>query len=311
MNKYLMQALDRLYCIFNNPKIRAPQKPDIGDFSHLVRKEYLENPELFYEKPDKLPDFSLHSITTLNGIEVVDVRFPSPVQTKQAENNTAHGIFFKAHRALASIILLHGWGRSNLWKEREIATTIAKNYINCFILKLPFHMERTPTGAWSGEYSLTGDLLRTVEGTRQLVIEVRMVASWLRKYAEKVVISGISLGGMMAHLAMAVEPFDAGITILAGGNTAGIIWDGIATKRVRDNIMNAGFTREEASHIYQIINPTVLARHNKTKNVFMINGLYDEILPRRYTIELWEALGRPKIKWYPCAHMSVVFFLKK
>ncbi|MFO0792746.1 MAG: alpha/beta hydrolase family protein [Candidatus Brocadiaceae bacterium] len=311
MNKYLMQALDRLYCIFNNPKIRASQKHDIGDFSHLVRKEYLENPELFYKKPDKVPDFSLHRVTMLDGIEVVDVHFPSPIQTAHAENNTAHGIFFKAHRALASIILLHGWGRNNLWKEREIATTIAKNNINCFILKLPFHMERTPTGAWSGEYSITGDILRTVEGTRQLVIEVMMVASWLRKYAEKVVISGISLGGMMAHLAMAVEPFDAGITILAGGNNAGIIWDGIATKRVRDNIIKAGFAREETSHIYQIINPTVLARHNKTKNLFMINGLYDEIMPRRYTIELWEALGRPKIKWYPCAHMSVVFFLKK
>lgn len=116
---------------------------------------------------------------------------------------------------------------------------------------------------------------------------------------------------MMAHLAMAVEPFDGGITILAGGNTAGIIWDGIATKRVRDNIKNAGFNREEASHIYQIINPSVLARHNKTKNLFMINGLYDEVMPHRYTIELWEALGKPKIKWYPCAHISVVFFLKK
>ena len=29
----------------------------------------------------------------------------------------------------------------------------------------------------------------------------------------------------MAHLAMATEAFDAGITILAGGNNAGIIWE--------------------------------------------------------------------------------------
>lgn len=190
-----MQALDRLYCIFNNPKIRAPQKPDIADFSHLARKEYLENPELFYQIPDNLPDFSLSGVTTFDGIEVVDVRFPSPIQTKHKENNTAHGIFFKAHRAFASIILLHGWGRKNIWEEREIATTLAKNNINCFILKLPFHMERTPSGTWSGEYSITGDILRTVEGTRQLVIEVRMVASWLRKYAEKVVIRASAWAG--------------------------------------------------------------------------------------------------------------------
>jgi esterase/lipase len=123
-----------------------------------------------------------------------------------------------------------------------------------------------PEGTWSGEYSITGDIHRTVEGTRQLVIEVRTVSSWLRKQVEKVVISGISLGGMMAHLAMAAEAFDAGITILA--------------------------------------------KHNKTRRLLMINGLYDEVMPGKFTMELWEALGRPKIKWYPCAHVTSILFVK-
>jgi dienelactone hydrolase len=259
-----------------------------------------------------MPDFTLTGVVDIEGIEIVDVKFPSPVRTKHAENDIVHGLYFKAagKRDFSTVILLHGWGRSNLWKEKKIAIRLARNNINCFILKLPYHFERTPEGTWSGEYAITGDILRTVEGTRQLVIEVRTVSSWLRRQVEKVVISGISLGGMMAHLAMAAEAFDAGITILAGGNNAGIIWEGIATRSVKDDLINAGFTREQTSHIYQIINPCIMAKHNKTKNLLMINGLYDEVMPGRFTMELWEALGRPRIKWYPCAHVTSVLFVK-
>lgn len=259
-----------------------------------------------------MPDFSITKVTDIHGVEIFDVSFPSPVQTKHAENNTAYGLYFKisGKKDSASVILLHGWGRRNLWPEKKFALILARHSMNCFILKLPFHFERAPKGALSGEYVITGDITRTVEGTRQLVIEVMTISSWLRKQTEKVVIVGISLGGMMAHLAMAVEAFDAGITILAGGNNAGIIWEGIATNSVRDDHIKAGISREQANHIYQITNPTIMAKHNKTRNLFMINGLYDKAVPVRYTTELWEALGRPKIRWYPCAHASMVFFAK-
>ncbi|MBM2835811.1 MAG: hypothetical protein HW406_2972, partial [Candidatus Brocadiaceae bacterium] len=46
--KYLMQILDRLYFRVAPARIHVPQKPDSYDFSHLTKKEYLENPELFY-----------------------------------------------------------------------------------------------------------------------------------------------------------------------------------------------------------------------------------------------------------------------
>jgi hypothetical protein len=122
---------------------------------------------------------------------------------------------------------------------------------------------------------------------------------------------GISLGGMMAHVAMSVEEFDAGVSIVGGGNNAGIIWEGIATQEVKDNIIKADITREQANHIFQMIDPSVLARHNKTKNTLMMNGIYDEVIPTKFTVELWEALGRPKIKWYPCAHVNIVFIMKR
>ncbi len=166
--KYLMQACDRAYFRVWPNRIQEYHKPHTYDFSSLTREEYLENPELFYEKPEEIPEFSITKKSEAGDVEVFDVKFPSPVQTAHTENNIAYGHFYKnkARKNQISMIFLHGWRRPFLWNEKKIALRLAKNNIDCFLLKLPFHIERTPEGTLSGEYSLTGDVCRTVEGTR-------------------------------------------------------------------------------------------------------------------------------------------------
>lgn len=307
-----MQTFDKLYFLIHAERIHPHQEFDVSRFSTLVKQEYFENPDLFYIKPNKMPDFSMNKIDRVHDVDIFDVKFPSPVHTQYEENNTAYGYYFRAgkRRDAASVVLLHGWGRKTLGAEKKFALKLAREGIHCIMIKLPLHFERAPGGVWSGKYILTGDVIRTVEVMRQHVIEVRMVSSWLREQGSKVGIVGMSIGGMIAHLAMAVENFDVGVTILAGGNNAGIIWEGISTRAVKEGLINIGIGREQASKIFQIVNPTSMAKYNKTKNLFMINGLYDMVVPVKYTIELWEALGRPRIKWYPCGHVSVVFFMK-
>ena len=43
----------------------------------------------------------------------------------------------------------------------------------------------------------------------------------------------------------------------------------------------------------------------------MIKELYDQVVPPKFTVQLWESLGRPPIRWYPCAHVSFFLFLKR
>jgi hypothetical protein len=119
----------------------------------------------------------------------------------------------------------------------------------------------------------------------------------------------MSLGGIIGHLVMMVESFPAGITLLAGGNSAGVTWEGRMTRFVRADIERAGIDRAQLERIWSITNPSLLARHNKVRNLLMIAGKYDEIVLRKFTLELWEALGRPLIRWYPCAHYTSFFFL--
>ncbi|MBZ5515181.1 MAG: hypothetical protein LAN62_10160, partial [Acidobacteriia bacterium] len=161
-----------------------------------------------------------------------------------------------------------------------------------------------------GEYMVSGDVVPTAESFQQTVAEVRAILPWLRQFTPTVGFLGYSLGGIIGHLAMTVEAFPAGVTFLAGGNSAGVTWEGRMTRHVRADIERAGIDRARLEEIWAVTNPTLLARFNKTRNLLMMAGKYDEILPPKFTLELWEALGRPPLRWYPCAHYSAFFFLR-
>ena len=81
------------------------------------------------------------------------------------------------------------------------------------------------------------------------------------------------------------------------------------TRYVRRDIHAAGISLAQLDRLWTAASPTKFARHNKTRPLLMIVGKYDEIVPARYAPGLWDALGRPKIRWYPCAHYSAFFFL--
>ena len=97
----------------------------------------------------------------MGNVEIFDVKFPSPVQTVHEENNIAYGYFYKnkTKKSTLSLIIIHGWRRSFLYSEKKIAL--------------------------SGEYALTGDVYRTVDSTRQLIIEVRTVKSWSQRERDR------------------------------------------------------------------------------------------------------------------------------
>jgi hypothetical protein len=94
--RYFMQSVDRAYFRAFPGNIKEQHRSNTYNSNHLTRKEFMENPELFYK----------------NLIEHQSFRQP---------------------------------------------------------------VEMAPGGTWSGEYALTGDIERTVEGTLQLVVEVRIL----------------------------------------------------------------------------------------------------------------------------------------
>ena len=310
--KVFSQSLDRVYLWWTLEKSRVDHRPSSSNFNSFATEKYLDSPQLFYSKPRKLPDIRFMETNRISGIEVSRLTFPSPVQTRYRENSMVYGKLFRAigNPPLSSMIVLHGWSRPVLNLEERLCIALGQRGITSLLLTLPYHIQRTPENSWSGEYALSGDVLRTIEGFHQSVLEVRAVIPFLKTYSETIGLLGISLGGMIAHVVMDLEDLDFGITLLTGGNSAGIVWESIATRDVKKQIQRAGITREQLSQIWATIDPIRLARHNRVKRILMINGHYDQVVPPKFTLQLWESLGRPPIHWYPCAHISFFLFLK-
>lgn len=311
--KVLNQSLDRVYLWWTLEKSRADHRPSHYDFSPFTAGDYLDFPELFYPKPGEVPEVRFMETKRTSGLGVSQMTFPSPVRTRYRENNVVYGELFRptGKTAAASMIVLHGWSRPGLNLEEKLCHALGQRGIASLLMTLPYHMQRAPGDSWSGEYALSADVLRTIDGFRQSVLEVRAIIPFLKRYSEKIGILGISLGGMIAHVVMDLEDLDYGITLLAGGENAGIVWEGIATRDVKKQMQRAGINREQLSQLWAVIDPASLARHNRVKRMLMINALYDQVVPPKFTLQLWECLGRPPIRWYPCAHISFFLFIKR
>ena len=68
---------------------------------------------------------------------------------------------------------------SHVGYRRWAADFNARGWNACFI-HLPYHYSRTPRGYFNGELAITADLVRTAEGLRQGVSELRQLMAWLR-----------------------------------------------------------------------------------------------------------------------------------
>ncbi|HUU14468.1 MAG TPA: alpha/beta hydrolase family protein [Terriglobia bacterium] len=307
----LMQFVDRLKILLSSKKPTVPHAPYTREMGHIMAPAFLEHPEQFYFCPPPA-EVQVMRESKLRGCRLQEIAFPSPIETRWKENNTAYGYYLRPDtlRRLPAFLILHGWGRKSLWIElHRIGVRLARHGIESLFLVMPFHLRRAPLGSWSGEYMISGDVVRTAECFQQTVVEVRAILPWLREFCPAVGFFGMSLGGIIGHLAMTVERFDAGVTMLASGNSAGVTWEGRMTRHVKADIQRAGIDRAELEKIWAVTNPTLLARHNKVKNLLMMGGKFDEIVPPKFTLELWEALGRPTLRWFPCAHYSSFFFL--
>ena len=55
--------------------------------------------------------------------------------------------------------------------------------------------------------------------------------------------------------------------------------------------------------------PLTYADRLAGKRLLFIAGKVDEVVPPTSTLLLWEAAGRPPIRWYDCGHYSAVGYL--
>ena len=244
---------------------------------------------------------------------VAKVRFPSPIVSDDVENNTVHCEFFRPVGAgkRPAVIVLHILG-ADFALSRYLAARLADRGVAALFLKLPYYGERRPLDG--KKRFLSDDIGRSVLSMRQGVCDVRRAAAWLASQPdvapEKIGVTGISLGGIVSALTVAVDPaLQRGAFLLAGGDLARVLWQMPEGTKYRELWLKSGRTFADFKALTDPFDPLTYADRLKGKRLMMIAGNVDDVIPPESATALWNAAGRPPIHWYDCGHYSAVGFL--
>lgn len=271
-------------------------------------------PELF-----RLPaagfGYELEPIRDSESYTVARVRFPSPIVTADAANNTVHAEYFrpKGGGRRPGVVVLHILG-ADFALSRYFAARLAEKGVAALFVKLPYYGERRPAGA--DRRFLSNDVGRSTLSMRQGVCDVRRASAWLASRPEvdpaRRGVTGISLGGITSALAAAIDPeLDRAALILAGGGLDEILWtmQEPGADRWRREWAESGRTRADLKALTTPFDPLTYAGRLVGKHVLMMAGNVDDVIPPSAARALWEASGRPPIRWFDCGHYSAAGYL--
>jgi dienelactone hydrolase len=246
-----------------------------------------------------------------SGVAVYDLTFPSPVKSDIPENNTVYAQYFVPKgQAKAPAVIVLDIMQGNQLIARGEAMWLAQNGVAALVVVLPHYNERRAPG--SKVKLVSTDLVRTLDGIRQGVLDCRVAAAWLASRpevdAERLGMVGTSLGSFLTALTSANEPRIKNVCILlGGGGLVDAYYDHPKAKPVTEWIDLLG-GKNLVRKLIAPVDPITYAAQLKGKNLLMIAARKDEIVPAKAAAQLWEATGRQRIVWLDAGHVTAGFY---
>jgi len=246
-------------------------------------------------------------------LAIWNVSFPSPVTTDEVVNNTVHCEFYQPlvdgapAKDCRGVVVLHILG-GDFPMTRVYCNMLAHHGVAALFVKMPnYGPRRDPQ---SSKRMISHDPVQTVVGMTQAILDIRRAAAWLAQRpevdADRLGVSGVSLGGITATLAAECDPrFKSVCPILAGGDLGAMAAQSPEFERVRRFWRSRGGGQQELLELLQKIDPVTYAKNLHGRRILMINADEDEVVPKVCTEALWTALGKPPITWRRGGHYSV------
>jgi hypothetical protein len=215
-----------------------------------------------------------------NDAQPQELIWRSPITTGYAENDRAYALHFPAAaKGAPTVLLLHAlMSTSDRGYRKWAARFNALGWGACFV-HLPYHYSRVPRGFSNGELAITADLVRTAEGLRQGVVELRQLMAWLRRQGvHEFGLWACSYGGWIGALLASVERdfrFVALIEPIVDVDHA--IWHSPTGAALRRELSRVGIDPELPARHFPLSSP----RHGQplcgTDRVLLVAGEYDTI----------------------------------
>ena len=251
------------------------------------------------------------------GVKISLVTFPSVVSTPYAVNNTVTTYLFMPtgpgpHPAM---VVLHEWNAGSTKGGFILCRAIAKAGVAALFVTEPYSLNRKPKtkNREDGEI-LSGNVPHMVGALRQAVLDARRGLDYLALRPDvdptRLGVSGISLGGVLSGVVAGVDPrVKVILTLVGGADFARGFWNGLLTRRYRNEILRSGYTYETYQAAMAPIDAAywLPQRHFNPEDALMINGRYDLVILPNEAKALAQDLGGTHIVWTNTGHYGPMF----
>jgi hypothetical protein len=235
-------------------------------------------------------------------------QFPTPRPGRFAENNVAHGRFYRVGerwRERPAIILLHGNGDALNYNHLfpRIARQCNQEGLSAATLAAPYFFQRRPREL--GGSLGYADCLQFAEATAQAVAEIRALTGWLLgEGCPGVALWGYSMGAWYAGISACCDVRLAAV-VLGAPCSRMRPWVQMYTiwPRIRRELPKS---RERCEALNQTSTNLTLARPAIAREkILLIEGVYDLMCPKQDVEDLWQAWAQPDIWRLPYGHTGI------
>jgi dienelactone hydrolase len=248
-----------------------------------------------------------------SGLDVYDLRFPSPVKSDCLQNDTVYAEYYRPHGpgpfpCVIVLDILAGDQRVS----RMIATHLARNKVAALAVQMAYYGKRRPPG--SKLRLLSPDIEHTLAAVRQTVLDLRRATAWMAARpeidAKRLGILGTSLGSFVAALTAEMEPRLGRVAVLlGGGGFVDAFYDDPRVQLLRAAWELTGGTKEEVARILAPADPITCAANLRDHRLLILAARRDHIVPPRMAEALWQATGRQRIVWFDCTHYGAIAYI--
>jgi dienelactone hydrolase len=240
------------------------------------------------------------------------LRFHSPVATPYRENNLVHAQWFPAQKPTKrAVVLLPHWN-APVDGHNALCRGLSRLGISALRISLPYHDYRMPAELKRADYAMSANVCRTIDATRQAVIDVRCCFDWLEMQGfQRLGIVGTSLGSAYACLAsahddrIAVNVFNHCSTYVAD-----VVWTGLSTQHIRQGL-EEHIDLDRLREAWRAISPVSYMEKfaaKKQKSLF-IYAAYDTTFLPSFSRDILEQMKAHNVDHktvvLPCGHYTL------
>ena len=213
------------------------------------------------------------------------------------------------------MVVLHEWNASSIKGASRLCQVIASAQVAALLVVEPYSLNRKPPKESLKEPEiLSGNVPNMVEALRQAVLDARRGLDYLGHRPDvdpaRLGVAGISLGGVLSGVTAGADPrIKVALTLVGGADFARGFWEGLLTRRYRNEILRGGYTYETYQAAMAPIDAAnwLPARHFDPENVLMINGHYDLVILPGQAKALAKDFGGTHVVWLNTGHYGAAF----